>query len=236
MCRVFIKKARFCRDLLGRIPARAGMAGMAIVALTWVAAAPVFAQMFIEGRHYTVVRGETPPSVPAGKVEVREFFWYGCPHCYTLEAYLDKWQKPDAAEFVLTPTLLGKNWVDHAYAYYALKALGRLDELHPVLFEALHVKKKRLSTIGQMAKFFEGHGIKAAKFREAAESFTVATQVKIAERLAREYGISSVPTFVINGRYLTSPSMTGSYEQFFEVVDFLVRKEASKPRPEASAD
>lgn len=191
-----------------------------------VAAVQVAAQTFSEGRHYTVVPNPVQVQVPKGKVEVREFFWYGCPHCYTLEPYINSWKKPAEVEFVKTPAMLGETWVDHAHAYYALKTLGRLEDLHSILFDALHVEKKRLHNLDQLAAFFSGNGVEPGKFKETAESFLVKTQVKRAERLGRTYGISGVPSFVINGKYVTSPSMAASYEHFFQIVDYLVAKES----------
>lgn len=192
------------------------------------AAVQVQAQTFSEGRHYTAVPRPVPVQVPEGKVEVREFFWYGCPHCYTLEPYIKSWKKPAAVEFVTTPALLGKTWVDHAYAYYTLKALGRLEELHSVLFDALHAGKKRIYSLNEIARFFSEYDIEPDKFKETAESFLVKTQVKRAERLGKTYDISGVPSFVINGKYITSPRMAGSYEDFFKIVDYLVAKESKE--------
>ncbi len=202
------------------------ISAVAAAALALGIAASASAQSFTEGEQYLRVPAAASVQVPEGKVEVREFFWYGCPHCYTLEPYIRKWDKPAAVEFVTTPALLGKNWVAHAYAYYALKGLRRLEDLHSVLFEAIHEKKMRLATAGQIAKFLKSYEIDEDKFREAFESFAVDAQVKQAERLGKTYGISSVPAFVINGKYVTAPSMVGSYETFFKVVDYLVAKEA----------
>ena len=184
------------------------------------------AQSFIEGKHYTVIPTPVLMQMPAGKVEVREFFWYGCPHCYTLEPYISDWEKPKSVEFVTTPAMLGKNWVDHAYTYYALKALGKLDELHPILFDAIHRKKKRLYKIAQIGDFLAGYGLEKKEFEKAVESFSVSTEIKRAERLAKSYGISSVPIVVVNGKYALSPSTVGSYENFFKAVDYLVEKES----------
>ena len=197
-------------------------------AVAFCFAATAHAQTFIEGTHYTRLDTPVQVRVPEGKIEVREFFWYGCPHCFKLEPYINKWEKPENVEFVTTPAVLGKNWVAHAYAYYALEALGKLDELHTVLFHALHTEKRRLLTIGQLAELFEHHGIKRAKFEEAVKSFLVDTQVKRAENLGKSYSISGVPTFVIGGKYKTSPSMTGDYETFFKVVDFLIGQAGGK--------
>ena len=197
-----------------------------VVLLASGAVAVTSAQTFIEGKDYILLSGHSDVRLPKGKVEVREFFWYGCPHCYTIEPHIKNWNKPKAAELVMTPALLGKNWVAHAYTYYALKDLGKLEELHSVLFDAIHGERKRLYTAGQLAEFFEGHGIDKNKFKEAFESFSVSTQVKRAERLGKAYGISNVPTFVINGKYMTSLSMVGSHEKFFKVMDHLIAHES----------
>lgn len=190
------------------------------------AAVQVKAQTFSEERHYSVVSNPVAVQVPEGKVEVREFFWYGCPHCYTLEPHIKNWKKPAAVEFVTTPAILGEKWVDHAHAYYALKALGRLEELHSVLFDALHAKRKRVYSLDEIAAFFSEYDIDPDKFKETARSFLVETQIKRAERLGKAYGINGVPSFVINGKYVTSPRMAGSYEVFFKIVDYLVAKES----------
>ena len=222
---IFDGSSRACaptRSTAMRTPYRLLAYAAALAALgaaTFASASP-----FVEGKHYTRLPTEASVKAPEGKIEVREFFWYGCPHCYTLEPYIHDWEKPEFVEFVLTPAVLGKTWVDHAHAFYALKTLGRLEELHPVLFDALHAKNRRLRTLDQMANFFEAHGIEAGKFKDAAKSFVVKTQVSKAEKLGKKYDITSVPTFTINGEYLTSPSMVGDYKTFFEVVDFLVRK------------
>ena len=184
------------------------------------------AQSFVEGTHYTRLADRAPARLPEGKVEVREFFWYGCPHCYTLEPYIQSWERPAAVEFVTTPAVLGKNWVAHAYAFYALKALGRLEDLHAPLFEAIHGERKRVFSAGQIEDFVAQQGVDREQFARAVESFSVDTQVKRAERLGKAYGVSGVPAFVINGKYMTSPTMAGSYQHFFKVVDHLIAKES----------
>ena len=199
-------------------------AGLLLFGIVFGAGSAVSAQTFTEGKHYTRVADESSPRKPGEKIEVREFFWYGCPHCYTLEPHIKNWKKPKDIELITTPAVLGKNWVAHAYAYYALKDLGRLEELHEVLFDALHAERKRLYTAEQLAEFFEEHGVDKDKFKQAFESFSVNTQVKRAERLGKAYSIKSVPTFVIGGKYMTSPSMVDSYTTFFKVVDYLVER------------
>ena len=194
-------------------------------------------QPFVEGKDYQIIESALlMPAPKEGKVEVREFFWYGCPHCYALEPYVEKWERPDFVEFVMTPAILGKQWVDHAYAYYALKQLGKEEQLHKVLFDAIHEEKMRLFTISQIAGLLEGYGVKRETFEAAAKSFLVATEVKRADRLGKAYRISGVPAFVVNGKYITSPGMAGGSRKLFEVIDYLARKEHSRAFSPAGQD
>ncbi|MDD9806723.1 MAG: thiol:disulfide interchange protein DsbA/DsbL [Gammaproteobacteria bacterium] len=198
----------------------------AACAMLFALAAPAaFAQDFIEGQHYQ--RLEQPqPTETGDKVEVREFFWYGCPHCYVLEPYLDNWQVPDSAEFIRTPATFNELWATHARVYYVLQEMKKLDELHAVFFDALHKRKLRLTDAASIARFFEGHGIAADKFQSAWRSFLVDTKVGKADKAVRAYGLKSVPSFVVNGKYLVSPSTVTSYAQFIEVLDYLIALEA----------
>ncbi len=188
---------------------------------------------FVEGVHYARLPLKAGAD-DSGKIEVREFFWYGCPHCYQLEPYLNSWKVADDVEFIRTPATLGRNWLTHAYVYYALEALGKADELHPLFFEALHAKKLKLQSITQIAQFFAAHGVDAAKFEKTANSFVVEAKVKQADKLARGYLLSSVPTVVVNGRYQLSPRTAGGYKKFTDALDYLValeRKRLGKRQP-----
>lgn len=180
-----------------------------------------------EGKDYVLVVPPVAVEVPEGKVEVREFFWYGCPHCYAIEPALNSWKKPPEVIFIRTPAVLGRQWVVHGYTYYTLKELKRLDELHPILFDALHNKNLNLSTPGRLAAFFEGHGISKDKFKEVFESMVVNAQIKKADRLVKKYRIDGVPTFAVNGKYLTSPSMAGNMQHFMRVLKHLVSLETA---------
>lgn len=197
-----------------------------LVAAAFVPAAPAaWAQDFVEGQHYQ--RLENPqPTATGDKIEVREFFWYGCPHCYVLEPYLDNWRVPDSAEFVRTPATFNELWATHARVYYVLQEMKKLDELHAVFFDALHKRKLKLNNAASIARFFEGHGIPADRFQSAWRSFLVDAKVGQADKAVRAYGLRSVPSFVVNGKYLVSPSMVTSYALFIEVLNYLVALEA----------
>lgn len=182
---------------------------------------------FVEGVHYTRLSLQAQVN-HSDTIEVREFFWYGCPHCYQLEPYLDSWKVADDVELIRTPATLGRDWLTHAYVYYALEALGKVDELHPVFFSALHVKKLNLRTLPQIAQFFSAYGLDATKFEKAAKSFVVEAKVKQADKLASEYVLSSVPTVIVNRRYQLSPRTVGGYKEFTEALDYLVALERKR--------
>ncbi len=183
---------------------------------------------FVEGRHYLRV---SPPqqTETADKIEVREFFWYGCPHCYVLEPYLDNWPVPENAEFVRTPATFNELWTTHARVYFVLEGLGRLPDLHPVFFEALHKRKLRLNDLSSLAGFFAGYDVPEKKFRQAYHSLLVDTKVRRADARVKGYNLKSVPTFVVNGKYLTSPRMAGNYARLVRLLNHLVERESRQP-------
>ncbi len=184
------------------------------------------AQKFVEGRHYTLLSLPAPTETPKGMVEVREFFWYGCPHCYSIEPYVEKWKSnaPDNVHFVRTPATLGKNWLVHAYVYYTLLELGKLDTMHSVFFKALHVDKRRLNTKVAAVNFFAEQGLDRKTFENVYGSFSVSTRVKKAERLATRYQVSGVPLLVVDGRYVINNRSLNGPRQIFDLVDYLVGK------------
>ncbi len=184
---------------------------------------------FIEGLDYKQI---TPIGsairLPADKIEVREFFWYACSHCYSLEPAIQKWNKPKLAEFVLTPAMLGQGWVVHAYVYYTLEALGRLDDLHVRVFKAIHNEKRRLNSAEDFAQYFERLGeIKSDVFLKTFNSLSVRAKIKQAERARQRYALRSVPVFIVHDRYMVDmKSANGSSKRLFEIIDYLVALEA----------
>lgn len=189
-------------------------------------AIPLFAAAatFEEGRHYTELA--FPQEVETGKqIEVREFFWYGCPHCYTLEPTLERWlgKKPKQIEFVRTPGT-APHWLPHAQAYYAAESLGVVSKFHPAMFNAMHAQKRQIKDEASLLKLVAEQGIDAAKFKEALNSFGVRLKVEKAKRLNEAYTINTVPALVVDGKYLTSPAMAGGDEAVIKVVEHLVQK------------
>lgn len=167
-----------------------------------------------------------PPPVETGaKIEVREFFWYGCPHCYTFEPALKGWLKrrPANVEFIRTPGA-APHWLIHAQTYYAFEALGILDRLHEPMFRAVQADRQGLRDEGSIAAFVGAQGADAAKFREAFRSFGVRMKVERAKKLNGEYMVSAVPLVVVDGKYVTGPSMAGGEEQAIKVLDYLITR------------
>ena len=193
---------------------------------------------FLEGHHYHRISPPVSTNVSAGKVEVLELFWYGCPHCFEFEKYLKSWKEDKAAnvEFLRLPAVLNRGWIPHARAYYALETMGEIDRLHPIIFEAIHVQGRKLRDMDSMARFFSQHGIDADEFKKAYDSFYVETKIKRSNQLVREYGSSSVPTVIINGKYRSTASEAGNYEQLLKLVDHLARQESKAVADASSSD
>lgn len=179
-----------------------------------------------KGRDYLALKNPQPVET-GSKVEVREFFWYGCSHCYALEPALESWlkRKPANVEFIRTPGT-APHWMAHARAYYAFAALGATERTHGALFHAIHEQNRRLDNEEELSQFAREQGIDPAKFRDAFNSFGVRTNVERAKRLNATFQVTAVPMVAVDGKYLTSPSLTGGGEAFVRVLDELVQQAA----------
>lgn len=184
---------------------------------------------FIEGKHYHRITPAVPTNVEEGKVEVMEIFWYGCPHCFEFEPFITAWKEamPAEASFDRMPAVLNRGWAAHARAYYALETMGELERIHPIFFEAIHTQGRRLRDVESMARFLSQHDIDAEKFKSAYDSMYVETKIKRSDQIVRQYGASSVPQVIINGKYRTSARDAGGFENVMRVVDMLISKEAA---------
>jgi len=182
-----------------------------------------------EGIDY--VKLSTPqPTETGDKVEVVEVFWYGCPHCFTLEPFLDRWLQsiPSHAEFRRMPAVLGPGWEPHARAFYAAELLGVTDKLHLALFKAMHDENRKLLKKQDLVAFAGEQGIDKQAFADAYDSFYVAMKVRRAVEMGKRYGIDGVPALVVNGKYRTSATLTGGNARLMEVLDHLVEREAAE--------
>ncbi len=178
----------------------------------------------IEGIEY---RRIAPNLVETGaKIEVREFFWYGCSHCYSFEPYLEQWlaKLPKNVQFVRMPAVFKDPWPIHARTYYTFEAMGVLNKLHRPLFDALHLDRQPLNDAESIADFVKKKGVDRAAFLNTYNSFSVETKTGRARFAMQTYGIESVPTIVVDGKFLTSPQMAGGHDLVLNVVDYLIGK------------
>lgn len=184
------------------------------------------------GVNYKPFMPPQPTSVSAGKVEVVEVFWYGCPHCNALEPYLASWvkNKPDYIELVRIPVMWSAGHKAHAHLFYTLEALGRRD-LHQRVFATIHEEKNPLlgkdeaESIKLMVAFARSNGIEEKQFMDAWNSFGVASNLQRAEQLTQRYRVEGVPMIVVNGKYATDVSMAGSPGNLIALIDDLAASE-----------
>ncbi len=171
------------------------------------------------------------PTHNPDKIEVIEFFWYGCPHCYSFEPVLEKWVKelPSNVEFIRQPAVFSDLWGKHAKAYFTAEALGVVDKVHADFFDALQNKKQNLETEEQLAKFYVAHGVKESDFHDAYNSFLVDAKMRQATTTASRYGVTGVPAVIVNGKYKTTGPLAGSHEKMIEVINQLIQQE-TKPK------
>jgi thiol:disulfide interchange protein DsbA len=174
------------------------------------------------GREFRVLNPVQPVEVPAGKIEVLEFFAYWCPHCHSLEPVIETWRKTLAPDVVFRRLHVSFRETRIQQLHYALEAMGRADELAARVFNAIHVERVRLDSPQKMAQAL---GLDSAGFTEVYESFSVRTRVRRASQVSDAYNIDGVPALAVNGKYITAPSMTGSNQAALKVVDFLIQAE-----------
>lgn len=165
----------------------------------------------------------------ADKIEVIEFFWYGCPHCYHFEPELSKWlkSKPENVEFIRQPAIFNSLWEQHAKAYFTAEALGVVEKIHADFFDAVQNKKQKLATEEDLQKFFVAHGVSPSDFSNTYRSFIVDTKVRQAKAMAPRYGVTGVPAIIINGKYKTNGPLAKSQENMINVMNELIRQEST---------
>jgi len=193
------------------------------------AAAPALpAARFVAGRDYEVLPRPAVAVAPSDKIEVVEFFMYECPPCYTLEPALERWRATAGGDVtvVRVPATFRPTAEFHARAYFTAVALGRRDAMHAVFYEQIHERGNPLDSLSALAKLFAAFGIERATFDEVFNSSEVDAEVQRAMALSRDYNIRATPSFVVAGRYSTSPVLAGA--AVFDVVDELVRAERAR--------
>ena len=200
---------------------------LAYITLFLFMASAVQAENFEEGIDYTRVTDQ--PTESADKIEVLEFFWYGCPHCYKFEPVLHRWleTKPANVEFIRVPAVFRPDWKVHARTYYALQSMDLIEKYHGVIFEAMHKDKKKLYSEDAIVDFLVSKGVNEADFKAAYNAFSVDGQVRKAIKKVKAFAIRGVPALGVNGKYLVAGKKGGTYEDMIKVVNYLIKKEDS---------
>ena len=185
-------------------------------------------QDYVEGTHYSLI----VPAVrtaDAGKIEVVEFFWYGCGHCYNFEPVLSQWKKSlgEDVDFRGSPAVWNQPMELHAKAYYVAEVLGVLDTMHLVLFQAMNVDKKRLASDAELAALFAANGVSNEDFTNALNSFGVSSLARQASSRARAAKITGTPEMMVNGKYRISTRLEAVKGQsdMLKIATYLIEKE-----------
>ena len=166
------------------------------------------------------------PLESKSKVEIIEFFWYGCPHCYDFEPELSSWVKrqPKDVIFRRVPVAFRDDFIPHSQLFYALEAMGKGDALNEKVMYAIHKESKRLLTEPEIADWVASQGIDRNTFLATYRSFAVVSKARTAKQLTEAYRIDGVPTIVMQGKYVTSPSIAGTKAKAIAVMDYLEEK------------
>ncbi len=180
----------------------------------------------VEGTHY--VRLSQPLPVPThGKLEVVEFFWYGCPHCNEFEPALEAWTKTLPADVLFRRAPVAfrpEPHGTHQRLYFAIEAMGLIPALHRKVFYAVHNERQMLDKPADISAFVSKNGVDGAKFLDVFNSFSVQTKARQAHQLSEAYKIDGVPALGVQGRFYTSGSLAGSNDRALAVVDHLLKR------------
>lgn len=177
-----------------------------------------------DGKDYKSLDKPVPVEAPRGKIEVIEFFWYSCPHCNAFEPQLVSWIKRQPADVVVrrVPVAFRDDFVPQQRLYYTLEAMGKVEELHAKVFEAIHVQRQATNREESILAFAEKNGLNRAKFQELYNSFGVSSKARRAAQLQNAYGVEGVPALGIAGRYYTDGTLAGTMDRALRVTDYLI--------------
>jgi thiol:disulfide interchange protein DsbA len=184
---------------------------------------------------YVELSNPVQVAVP-GKIEVVELFWYGCPHCYAFEPVINPWAEklPSDVNFVRIPALFGGAWDAHGQMFLTLEAMGVENKVHAAVFNAIQKEHKKLVEKDEMADFLATQGVDKDKFLNTFDSFAIKGKIVQARELAKKYGITGVPTMVINGKYRFDIGSAGGAEQALQLADKLVKQERAADKAAAN--
>lgn len=210
------------RELIGGL-------GLTATALLAPALASAQAKAPQEGTDFFKLDSPAPVDVPAGKIEVNEFFWYNCPHCNAFEPTLSAWVKklPKDVVFKRVPIAFRDDFVPQQKLFFALDAMGLVEKLHARVFAAIHGEKQNLTNAEAITAWVVKQGVDKAKFLEQFNSFAASTKATRARQLQNSYRVEGVPALGIAGRYYTDGSLAKSMDRALQVADFLISEARS---------
>jgi thiol:disulfide interchange protein DsbA len=173
---------------------------------------------------YTELKPPQPVDVQGKTVEVVEFFWYGCPHCYNLEPLIEAWTKklPPDVQFKRIPAVFNERWAHDAAIFYTFESMGVLEKLHRPFFDAIHRDHLRTDNPQAMTEWLQKNGVDAKKFFETMKSFTVQSKTRRAVQLTTAYKIDGTPAMAVQGRFTVSTEQGRSREGMLDTVSYLV--------------
>ncbi|TMS57124.1 thiol:disulfide interchange protein DsbA/DsbL [Imbroritus primus] len=176
----------------------------------------------VEGKQYKLLA--KPQPTPPGKIEVIEFFWYGCVHCNAFAPTMKAWAARQKADVVVkrVPVAFGPEYMPHNKIYYTLDVMKKLDVMHEKVFHAIFVDRKEMLDPNEIADVMAKNGLDRKQFLDTFNSFPVVTSAQRAPGLVDAYGIQGTPSVVIQGKYLTSPSIAGGAAQATQTMDWLI--------------
>ena len=185
-----------------------------------------FSKDYQEGRHYDLI--EPLPTRNPEKIEVIEFFWFGCGHCFSLEQLIKDWKSEVSSEvdFFRLPVVWNAQTKTHAKLFFATETL-QVPEAIQGIFSAIHYNRKMMLSDKEIIPFFQGYGIQEDKYLAATNSFGLKNNLRKAELFAFKYGIKGVPAFIVNGKYKVSATREIGTEDLLDVVNYLIEKEQS---------
>lgn len=189
-----------------------------------------FAENFVEGQDYEVVKNSTPV-VNSGSPQVQEFFSFGCHWCFQVEPILELWldKQGDKIQFSRVPVIFNKDWVYYAKAYYTAALLGLNKKIDPLLFKTIQTDKQNLMSNQAMIDFFVQQGVDKATAESAfTNSTTIDLKINESNTLMAKYQIMGVPAFIVDQHYKTDLKMAKGPERLIAVLDFLVSKSKGK--------
>jgi thiol:disulfide interchange protein DsbA len=197
---------------------------------------PVQNWKFKEGQHYIRMVPSQPTMGGADKIEVAEFFWYGCPHCFSFEPTINAWaaEIPASARFVRIPVVWNTVHELHARLFYTMEVLARngaladAETFHNTVFQEIQTRGNRLTSEDSIRRLFERFGVDAETFDSTWKSFEVDQKLRVAKDLGRRYAIQGVPAIVVNGKYRTGGAEAGSYDAVPDVIDELIVRESQR--------